>query len=222
VVAQRRRLENGLERPCGRSRPAPRHLASLVVADAFAGALTRGSFKTIPASEETTNERSSAHRAVQALAKSMRMARGCRRPARLRGALSRPNKRCAHFLVDRGNGFGADIRQPRGRSQPSAFRRERAQNPDHSAATASASTSAPRRTAWRTSTASACKLTNRARLRALCRWLGAVPQPAAISRWCVQYARTLSARTKQFGPSRACLQKRAQRLGKLGRKKAVA
>jgi hypothetical protein len=32
-----RRLENGLERPCGRSRPAPRHLASLVVADAFAG-----------------------------------------------------------------------------------------------------------------------------------------------------------------------------------------
>jgi hypothetical protein len=27
-----RRLENGLERPCGRSRPAPRHLASLVVA----------------------------------------------------------------------------------------------------------------------------------------------------------------------------------------------
>ena len=32
-----RRLENGLERPCGRSRPAPRHLASLVAADAFAG-----------------------------------------------------------------------------------------------------------------------------------------------------------------------------------------
>jgi hypothetical protein len=32
-----RQLENGLERPCGRSRPAPRHLASLVVADAFAG-----------------------------------------------------------------------------------------------------------------------------------------------------------------------------------------
>ena len=50
-----RRLENGLERPCGRSRPAPRHLASLVAADAFAGELTRGSFKTIPASEETTN-----------------------------------------------------------------------------------------------------------------------------------------------------------------------
>src|ERR1700736_1409405 len=32
-----RRLENGLERPRGRSRPAPRHLASLVAADAFAG-----------------------------------------------------------------------------------------------------------------------------------------------------------------------------------------
>src|SRR5580704_17231531 len=50
-----RRLENGLERPCGRSLPAPRHLASLVVADAFAGELTRGSFKTIPATEETAN-----------------------------------------------------------------------------------------------------------------------------------------------------------------------
>src|ERR1700674_1847014 len=50
-----RRLENGLERPGGRSRPAPRHLASLVAAGAFAGALPRGSFKTIPASEETTN-----------------------------------------------------------------------------------------------------------------------------------------------------------------------
>src|SRR6202047_506644 len=50
-----RRLENGLERPCGRSRPAPRHLASLVAADASAGELTRGSLKTIPASEETTN-----------------------------------------------------------------------------------------------------------------------------------------------------------------------
>ena len=48
-------LENGLERPGGRSRPAPRHLASLVVADGFAGELTRGSFKTIPASEKTTN-----------------------------------------------------------------------------------------------------------------------------------------------------------------------
>ena len=32
-----RRLENGLERPRGRSRPAPRHLGSLVAADAFAG-----------------------------------------------------------------------------------------------------------------------------------------------------------------------------------------
>jgi NAD(P)-dependent dehydrogenase (short-subunit alcohol dehydrogenase family) len=32
-----RRIENGLERPGGRSRPAPRHLASLVAADAFAG-----------------------------------------------------------------------------------------------------------------------------------------------------------------------------------------
>jgi hypothetical protein len=41
--------------PGGRSGPAPRHLASLVVADAFAGELTRGSFKTIPATEETTN-----------------------------------------------------------------------------------------------------------------------------------------------------------------------
>jgi hypothetical protein len=50
-----RRLENGLERPGDRSRPAPRHLASLVVADAFAGELTRGSFKTIPTTEETTN-----------------------------------------------------------------------------------------------------------------------------------------------------------------------
>ena len=52
-------------------------------------------------------ERPSAHRAVQVLAKSMGMAR---RPARLRGALisaiaSRPNKRCPHYLVDRGNGF---------------------------------------------------------------------------------------------------------------------
>jgi hypothetical protein len=52
----------------------------------------------------------------------------------------------------------------------------RAQNPDHSAATASASTSAPRRTAWRTPTASACKLTNRARLRACV--VGSVPSPS--------------------------------------------
>ena len=50
-----RRLENGLERPGGRLRPASRGLASLVDVDAFAGELTRGSFKTIPASVETTN-----------------------------------------------------------------------------------------------------------------------------------------------------------------------
>ena len=59
-----RRLENGLERPCGRSRPAPRHLASLVVADAFAGALTRGSIGTIPATAETENTRSISGRSV--------------------------------------------------------------------------------------------------------------------------------------------------------------
>ena len=50
-----RRLENGLERPGGRSRPARRHLASLVVADAFAGALTLGSIRTFPATAETEN-----------------------------------------------------------------------------------------------------------------------------------------------------------------------
>jgi hypothetical protein len=50
-----RRLENGLERPDGRSRPASRHLASLVVANAFAGALTRGSIRTFPATAETEN-----------------------------------------------------------------------------------------------------------------------------------------------------------------------
>src|SRR6202045_2110367 len=50
-----RRLENGIERPGGRSRPAPRHFASLVVADAFAGALTRGSIRTFPATTETEN-----------------------------------------------------------------------------------------------------------------------------------------------------------------------
>ena len=50
-----RQLENGLERPGGRSRPPPWCFASLVVADAFAGALTRGSFKTIPATGETEN-----------------------------------------------------------------------------------------------------------------------------------------------------------------------
>jgi hypothetical protein len=53
-----RRLENGLERPCGRSRPAPRHLASLVGTDAFAGALTRGNIGTIPETAETENTRS--------------------------------------------------------------------------------------------------------------------------------------------------------------------
>ena len=50
-----RRLDNGLARPGGRSGENLGHFSSLVVADAFAGALTRGSFKTIPASEETTN-----------------------------------------------------------------------------------------------------------------------------------------------------------------------
>ena len=52
-----RQLENGLERPGGRLRPASRGLASLVDVDAFAGELTRGSFKTIPASEETSDLR---------------------------------------------------------------------------------------------------------------------------------------------------------------------
>jgi hypothetical protein len=65
-----RRLENGLERPRGRSRPAPRHLASLVAADAFAGALTRGSFKTIPASEETTNTQRFEAAGIRAVARS--------------------------------------------------------------------------------------------------------------------------------------------------------
>jgi hypothetical protein len=50
-----RRLENSLERPGSRSRPTPWRFASLVGTDAFAGALTHGSFKAIPASEETTN-----------------------------------------------------------------------------------------------------------------------------------------------------------------------
>ena len=50
-----RQLENGLERPCGRSRAAPRRLASLVVADAFAGELTRGSIGTIPETIEIEN-----------------------------------------------------------------------------------------------------------------------------------------------------------------------
>src|ERR1700724_848431 len=53
-----RRLENGLERPCGRSRPASRGLASLVASDAFIGELTRGSIGTIPATVETENTRS--------------------------------------------------------------------------------------------------------------------------------------------------------------------
>src|ERR1700720_274839 len=58
-----RQFENGLERPCGRSRPASRHLASLVVADAFAGELTRGSFKTISATEETSSTQRCRHSA---------------------------------------------------------------------------------------------------------------------------------------------------------------
>src|ERR1700730_18180987 len=49
------RLENGLERPCGRSRPTPWRFASLVGTDAFAGALTRGSIGTIPETAETEN-----------------------------------------------------------------------------------------------------------------------------------------------------------------------
>ena len=53
-----RQLENGLERPCGRSRPTPWRFASLVGTDAFAGALTRGSIGTIPAPVETENTRS--------------------------------------------------------------------------------------------------------------------------------------------------------------------
>src|SRR5580704_2497409 len=53
-----RRLQNGLERRDGRSRPAPRYLASLVGTDAFAGALTRGSIGTIPETAETENTRS--------------------------------------------------------------------------------------------------------------------------------------------------------------------
>jgi hypothetical protein len=52
-----RRLENGLGRPCGRSRPTPWRFASLVGTDAFAGALTRGSIGTIPETAETENTR---------------------------------------------------------------------------------------------------------------------------------------------------------------------
>ena len=166
-------------------------------------------------------ERSSAHRTVQALTKSMGMAR-----TRSFKRSSQPSLPVPISAARTSSSIAATVSAPTFGNRaavrnPQHSGANRAQNPDHSAATASASTSAPRRTAWRTSTASACKLTNRARLRALCRWLGAVPQPAAISLWCVQYARTLSA-TKQFGPSWACLPKRAQRLGKLGRKKAVA
>jgi hypothetical protein len=43
-----RQLENGLGRPCGRSRPTPWRFVSLVGTDAFAGALTRGNLGTIP------------------------------------------------------------------------------------------------------------------------------------------------------------------------------
>jgi hypothetical protein len=50
-----RRLENGLERPRGRSRPAPRHLASLVGVDAFVGELTRGNIRTISATIKIEN-----------------------------------------------------------------------------------------------------------------------------------------------------------------------
>jgi hypothetical protein len=50
-----RRLENGLKRPCGRSRPTPGRFASLVGTDAFAGELTRGNIRTFPATAETEN-----------------------------------------------------------------------------------------------------------------------------------------------------------------------
>src|ERR1700724_2745194 len=50
-----RRLETGLERPCGRSRPTPWRFASLVGTDAFAGALTRGSIGTILATIKIEN-----------------------------------------------------------------------------------------------------------------------------------------------------------------------
>jgi hypothetical protein len=53
-----RRLQNALERPGDRSRPTPRRLASVIVADAFAGELTRGSIGTVPATVETENTRS--------------------------------------------------------------------------------------------------------------------------------------------------------------------
>ena len=50
-----RQPENGLERPGGRSGENLGHFSSLVGVVVIAGALTRGNFKTIPASEETTN-----------------------------------------------------------------------------------------------------------------------------------------------------------------------
>jgi hypothetical protein len=50
-----RRLENGLERRDGRSRPAPRHSASLVGVDAFVRELTRGNIGTIPATIKIEN-----------------------------------------------------------------------------------------------------------------------------------------------------------------------
>jgi hypothetical protein len=52
------RATAGLERPGGCSRPTPRRLASLVVADAFVGELTRRIVVTIPATVETENTRS--------------------------------------------------------------------------------------------------------------------------------------------------------------------
>jgi hypothetical protein len=48
-------FKNSLARPGDRSRPTPRRLASLVIADAFAGELTRGSIGAIPATVETEN-----------------------------------------------------------------------------------------------------------------------------------------------------------------------
>src|ERR1700724_1262321 len=49
------RLENGLERRGGRSRPALMRLASLAAVDALAGELTRGSIGTFPAITEIKN-----------------------------------------------------------------------------------------------------------------------------------------------------------------------
>jgi hypothetical protein len=47
--------KTALARPGDRSRPASRHLASLIAADAFVGELTRVSIGTIPATPETEN-----------------------------------------------------------------------------------------------------------------------------------------------------------------------